>query len=78
MLVIATIMALPSPATAGRLLLLLKSVSEVTETSSSKRAKKKSGYDVGAVVQAEITEIKTLELKLKFGSGFHGGYISQR
>ncbi|XP_028055134.1 rRNA biogenesis protein RRP5 isoform X14 [Camellia sinensis] len=70
--VIATIMALPSPATAGRLLLLLKSVSEVTETSSSKRAKKKSGYDVGAVVQAEITEIKTLELKLKFGSGFHG------
>ncbi|GMP76051.1 hypothetical protein CsSME_00032894 [Camellia sinensis var. sinensis] len=70
--VIATIMALPSPATAGRLLLLLKSISEVTETSSSKRAKKKSGYDVGAVVQAEITEIKTLELKLKFGSGFHG------
>ncbi|CAL5390075.1 unnamed protein product [Camellia sinensis] len=70
--VIATIMALPSPATTGRLLLLLKSVSEVTETSSSKRAKKKSGYDVGAVVQAEITEIKILELKLKFGSGFHG------
>lgn len=47
-------MALPSPATAGRLLLLLKSISEVTETSSSKRAKKKSGYDVGAVVQAEV------------------------
>ena len=47
-------MALPSPATAGRLLLLLKSMSEVTETSSSKRAKKKSSYDVGALVQAEV------------------------
>ncbi|GFY80721.1 similar to RIBOSOMAL RNA PROCESSING 5 [Actinidia rufa] len=70
--VIATIMALPSPATAGRLLLLLKSMSEVTETSSSKRAKKKSNYDVGALVQAEITEIKPLELKVKFGSGFQG------
>ncbi|PSS36280.1 RRNA biogenesis protein [Actinidia chinensis var. chinensis] len=70
--VIATIMALPSPATAGRLLLLLKSMSEVTETSSSKRAKKKSSYDVGALVQAEITEIKPLELKVKFGSGFQG------
>lgn len=70
--VIATIMALPNPATAGRLLLLLKSMSEVGETSSSKRAKKKSSYDVGALVQAEVTEIKPLELKVKFGSGFHG------
>lgn len=47
-------MALPNPATAGRLLLLLKSMSEVGETSSSKRAKKKSSYDVGALVQAEV------------------------
>ncbi|KAL5741947.1 hypothetical protein ACOSP7_028679 [Xanthoceras sorbifolium] len=70
--VIATVMDLPSPSTAGRLLLLLKSISEVTETSSSKRAKKKSSYDVGALVQAEITEIKPLELRLKFGVGFHG------
>ncbi|XP_052176477.1 rRNA biogenesis protein RRP5 isoform X2 [Diospyros lotus] len=68
----ATIMALPSPETAGRLLLVLKSISGVTETSSSKRAKKKFGYDVGALVQAEITEIKPLELRVKFGSGFHG------
>lgn len=68
----ATIMALPSPTTAGRLLLLLKSLSEATETSSSKRAKKKSGYDIGALVQAEVTEIKPLEIKLKFGSGLHG------
>ncbi|KAH9737718.1 rRNA biogenesis protein RRP5 [Citrus sinensis] len=69
--VIATVMALPSPSTAGRLLLLLKAISE-TETSSSKRAKKKSSYDVGSLVQAEITEIKPLELRLKFGIGFHG------
>ncbi|KAL6997499.1 hypothetical protein U1Q18_007623 [Sarracenia purpurea var. burkii] len=70
--VTATIMALPSPATAGRLLLLLKSMSEVAETSSSKRAKKKSSYVVGTLVQAEITEIRPLELKLKFGSSFQG------
>ncbi|PQQ21311.1 rRNA biogenesis protein RRP5 isoform X1 [Prunus yedoensis var. nudiflora] len=68
----ATVMALPSPTTAGRLLLLLNSLSESTETSSSKRAKKKSSYKVGSVVQAEITEIKPLELRLKFGIGFHG------
>lgn len=70
--VIATVMALPSPSTSGRLLLLLKSMSEASETSSSKRAKKKSSYKVGSLVQAEITEIKSLELKLKFGIGFHG------
>lgn len=46
-------MALPSPATSGRLLLLLKSISE-TETSSSKREKKKSSYKVGSLVQAEV------------------------
>ncbi|CAL5321258.1 unnamed protein product [Camellia sinensis] len=63
--VIATIMALPSPATAGRLLLLLKSISEVTETSSSKRAKKKSGYDVGAVVQAEANDDNAVENPFK-------------
>lgn len=67
----ATIMALPSPSTAGRLLLLLNSVSEM-ETSSSKRAKKKSSYNVGSLVQAEITEIKPLELRVKFGPSFHG------
>ncbi|XP_040372263.1 rRNA biogenesis protein RRP5 isoform X1 [Rosa chinensis] len=68
----ATVMALPSPTTAGRLLLLLNSLSESADTSSSKRAKKKSSYKVGSVVQAEITEIKALELRLKFGIGFHG------
>lgn len=70
--VIASVMALPDSSTAERLLLLLKSNSEVMETSSAKRAKKKSSYDVGSVVQAEVTDIKPLELKVKFGSGFHG------
>ncbi|GKV41870.1 hypothetical protein SLEP1_g49347 [Rubroshorea leprosula] len=70
--VIATIMAFPSPSTAGRLLLLLKSISEAAETSSSKRAKKKSSYNVGSLVQAEITEIKPLELRVQFGIGFRG------
>ncbi|KAM0024833.1 putative nucleic acid-binding, RNA-binding domain, S1 [Helianthus debilis subsp. tardiflorus] len=55
------------------LLCCCKSYSKrATDTSSAKRAKKKSSYDVGTSVQAEITEIKLLELKLKFGSGLHG------
>ncbi|KAM3246622.1 rRNA biogeneis protein RRP5 [Capsicum annuum] len=70
--VIATVMALPSPSTSGRLLLQLKSISEAIETSNSKRAKRKSTYNVGSLVQAEITEIRPLELRLKFGSSFHG------
>ncbi|KAL0316910.1 UNVERIFIED_CONTAM: rRNA biogenesis protein RRP5, partial [Sesamum radiatum] len=68
----ATVMALPTPATGGRLLLLLASLSDGVETSRSKRAKKNSGYDVGSLIQAEITEIKPLEVRVKFGSGFHG------
>ncbi|MED6145261.1 hypothetical protein PIB30_023503 [Stylosanthes scabra] len=67
--VVATVMAFPSPETSGRLLLLLN---DANETSSSKRAKKKSTYNVGSLVEAEITEIKSLELKLKFGVGLHG------
>nr|XP_043631998.1 rRNA biogenesis protein RRP5 isoform X2 [Erigeron canadensis] len=70
--VIASVMALPDSSTAERLLLLLKSNSEIMESSSAKRAKKKSSYDVGTIVQAEVTEIKPLELKLKFGSSLHG------
>lgn len=50
-------MALPSPTTAGRLLMLLNSLSESAETSSSKRAKKKSSYKVGSVVQAEVISV---------------------
>ncbi|KZV37907.1 hypothetical protein F511_12189 [Dorcoceras hygrometricum] len=69
--VTASVVALPNP-TCGRLLLLLKSLSDGTEFSSSKRAKNKSSYDVGSLVRVEITDIKPLELRLKFGSGFHG------
>lgn len=70
--VVATIMALPSDSTAGRLLLLLESSNQVVETSSSKKAKKKSEYDIGSQVHAEITDIKPLELRLKFGIGYRG------
>lgn len=51
--VMATVMALPSPETSERLLLLLN---EVNETSSSKRSKKKSNYKVGSLVEAEVCE----------------------
>ncbi|KAJ9541321.1 hypothetical protein OSB04_027827, partial [Centaurea solstitialis] len=68
----ASVVALPDSSTADRLLLLLKSNNEVVDTSSAKRAKKKSSYDVGSAVQAEVTEIKPLEIRLKFGSGLRG------
>ncbi|KAI3794742.1 hypothetical protein L1987_37379 [Smallanthus sonchifolius] len=70
--VIASVVALPDSSTTDRLLLLLKSNSEAVETSSAKRAKKKSSYEIGSSVHAEVTEIKPLELKVKFGSGLHG------
>ncbi|KAL2897412.1 rRNA biogenesis protein RRP5 [Bienertia sinuspersici] len=70
--VVATIMGLPSVSTAGRLLLLAQSSNQAVETSSSKRAKKKSGYDIGSLIHAEITDIKPLELRLKVGLGFRG------
>ncbi|CAI8616647.1 unnamed protein product [Vicia faba] len=66
--VVASVMALPSLETSGRLLLHLN---EVNRTSSSKRTKK-SSYKVGSLVEAEITDIKTFELELKFGFGLHG------
>lgn len=49
----ATVMALPSPATMGRLLMLLKSVSDLGG-SASKREKKKSKPSVGSLVRAEV------------------------
>lgn len=52
--VTATVMALPSTSTSGRLLLILKSLSEASETSNSKRAKKKSSFEVGSLVEAEV------------------------
>jgi rRNA biogenesis protein RRP5 len=51
-------MALPSPSTSGRLFLLLNSLSEATDTSSSKRAKKKSSYKVGSLVEAEVDSLE--------------------
>ncbi|XP_026418043.1 rRNA biogenesis protein RRP5-like isoform X1 [Papaver somniferum] len=70
--VVATVEDLPSSSATGRFLLLLKSLKEVVETSSSKRAKKKSSYNVGSLVEAEVTDIRPLELRLKFGVNFHG------
>ncbi|XP_020532096.1 rRNA biogenesis protein RRP5 [Amborella trichopoda] len=69
---VATIEALPEASGAGRLLLLLKCLSEVVVSSSLKRALKKSGYNVGSLVEAEITGIRPLEMRLKFGKGLHG------
>ncbi|KAL5976748.1 hypothetical protein ACLOJK_021081 [Asimina triloba] len=71
-IVTATVKALPSPSTSRRLLLLLDSLGKGSDTSSSKRAKKRSSYDIGSIVEAEITDVKHLELRLKFGIDFHG------
>ncbi|XP_010557958.1 PREDICTED: rRNA biogenesis protein RRP5 isoform X2 [Tarenaya hassleriana] len=70
--VVASVVALPNPLSSGRLLLLLDSVTEASETSRSKKAKKKSNYEVGSVIRAEITEIKPLELRVNFGSDLQG------
>ncbi|KAG2317978.1 hypothetical protein Bca4012_069048 [Brassica carinata] len=68
--VVASVEAL-NTVTSGRLLLLLDSGSGNSET-SSKRAKKKSNCEVGSVVQAEITEIKSFEVRVNFGQSFRG------
>uniref|UniRef100_A0A1J3HSM0 rRNA biogenesis protein RRP5 n=1 Tax=Noccaea caerulescens TaxID=107243 RepID=A0A1J3HSM0_NOCCA len=70
--VVASVEALQNPLTSGRLLLLLDSVSGISETSRSKRAKKKSSCEVGSLVHAEITEIKPFELRVNFGQSFRG------
>jgi len=49
--VVATVTAIPSPETSGRLLLLLNEVG----ASSSKRTKK-SSYKVGSLVEAEVCQ----------------------
>ncbi|CAA7399281.1 unnamed protein product [Spirodela intermedia] len=67
----ATVAALPGPSTLGRLLLLLKSMSAVSEL-SSKRAQEGSSYSVGSLVDAEITEIKPLEVHLNLGGSCRG------
>ncbi|XP_023641258.1 rRNA biogenesis protein RRP5 isoform X2 [Capsella rubella] len=70
--VVAFVEAVQNPLSSGRLLLLLDSVSGTSETSRSKRAKKKSSCEVGSAVHAEITEIKPFELRVNFGHSFRG------
>uniref|UniRef100_A0A0E0AH21 S1 motif domain-containing protein n=1 Tax=Oryza glumipatula TaxID=40148 RepID=A0A0E0AH21_9ORYZ len=64
--------SMPSSGPTGRLLLLPKASGKNSSVSSSKRAKKKSDFKVGSLVEAEIIDIKPLELLLKFGSNLHG------
>ncbi|CAI9097447.1 OLC1v1033877C1 [Oldenlandia corymbosa var. corymbosa] len=70
--VTATVAALPDSSTGEKLLLLVKSINQAGESSSLKRTKRNASFDVGSIVQGEVTEIKPLELRLKFGSGLHG------
>ncbi|KAF8768533.1 hypothetical protein HU200_007543 [Digitaria exilis] len=58
---------IPSSDPSGRLIVLPKASAQ-----DSKRAKKKSDYKVGSLVEAEIVDIKPLELLLKFGGNHHG------
>ncbi|KAL4021140.1 hypothetical protein IC575_019931 [Cucumis melo] len=70
--VVATVVALPCPSTFGRLLLLLKSISETIVTPGSKRSRKNSSCEVGSLVHAEIIDVQPLEMRLKFGVGLRG------
>ncbi|KAE8649759.1 rRNA biogenesis protein RRP5 [Cucumis sativus] len=70
--VVATVVALPCPSTFGRLLLLLKSISEAIVTPGSKRSRKNSSCEVGSLVHAEIIDVQPLEMRLKFGVGLRG------
>ncbi|WZY95790.1 rRNA biogenesis protein RRP5 [Brassica napus] len=70
--VVASVEALQNSLTSGRLLLLLDSVSGISDTPHSKRTKNKSSCGVGSVVHAEITEIKPLEVRVNFGQSFKG------
>ncbi|CAD6220662.1 unnamed protein product [Miscanthus lutarioriparius] len=63
---------IPSSDSSGRLILLPKASAQYSALSESKRAKKKSGYKIGSLVEAEIIDIKPLELLLQFGGNLHG------
>ncbi|URE17983.1 Suppressor of forked protein (Suf) [Musa troglodytarum] len=67
--VIATLGEISS---SGRLLFILNSLTDGLETPNSTRAQRKSTYTVGSLVEAEVIDIKPLELILKFGFGFYG------
>jgi len=64
--------SIPTSDPSGRLILLLKASAQESRLSSSKRVKKKSDHKVGSLVEAEIIDIKPLELNLKFGANLHG------
>ncbi|KAL0817225.1 rRNA biogenesis protein RRP5 isoform X1 [Brassica napus] len=70
--VVASVESLQNSLTSGRLLLLLDSVSGISDTPHSKRTRNKSSCGVGSVVHAEITEIKPLEVRVNFGQSFRG------
>ncbi|XP_042394409.1 rRNA biogenesis protein RRP5-like [Zingiber officinale] len=70
--VIATVGEVPSSESSGRLLLFLNSFTDGLKNSNSKRAKKNTRYTLGSLVEAEVIEIKPLELLLKFGYSLHG------
>ncbi|CAN6476370.1 unnamed protein product [Victoria cruziana] len=75
--VVATIGALPCPPS-GRLLLLLKSLSEQVKSSSSRKDRKITSLSVGSIVEAEITDIRAAEILVKFSRGLHGRiYITE-
>lgn len=64
--IIVTVGELPNPDSFGKLLLLLKSSSYFSETSSSKRAKKVSSCAVGSLFDTEVISFsfcKVIELE---------------
>ncbi|KAL6845670.1 hypothetical protein ACP4OV_024493 [Aristida adscensionis] len=63
--------SIPSSDPSGRLILLPKASGHVSGLSGSKRAKN-TEYKVGSLVEAEIIDIKPLELLVKFGVNLHG------
>ena len=55
---------IPSSDSSGRLILLPKASAQYSALSESKRAKKKSGYKIGSLVEAEVQLFSIMILKL--------------
>jgi rRNA biogenesis protein RRP5 len=55
---------IPSSDSSGRLILLPKASAQYSSLSDSKRAKKKSGYKIGSLVEAEVHLFSVTTLKL--------------
>ncbi|KAG0474021.1 hypothetical protein HPP92_015878 [Vanilla planifolia] len=68
---LASVGALPNVDSNGRLLLSIKSLHEVLDLSTSKRARKLSNYTIGSLVKAEILDINSSDLLVKFAGRFH-------